>query len=128
MLLDNTLVFSEEQAITAEAASTNVVDQLAAGDAYQSLFVVADVKEAFASATALDVAIETSEDATFEEDVKELAKVHLPVAELTLDACIVKMRLPVGCKRYIRLNYIPTGTPSAGKVTAFLTAMPPIAD
>ena len=126
MLMDNTLVFSDGQKITATAASTNKVDQLAAGDAFAALWLVVDVKEAFDKLTSLGIAVETDDDATFGSK-KVLATVTAALADLTADANVVKMRLPLGCKRYIRLNYTVTGTaPTAGSVKAFLTPMPPI--
>lgn len=125
MLLDETLVFSEAQAITAEVASTNVVDQGAAGDAYNALWVVVNVKEDFAGATALVVDVETADKATFPEP-KVLASVQASADALKAEKNIVALRLPAGCKRYIRLNYIPTGSPTKGKVKAFLTDMTPI--
>ena len=126
MLMDNTLVFSDGQKITATAASTNKVDQLAAGDAFAALWLVVDVKEAFNKLTSLGIAVETDDDATFGSK-KVLATVTAALADLTADANVVKMRLPLGCKRYIRLNYTVTGTnPDAGSVKAFLTPMPPI--
>lgn len=126
MLMDNTLVFSNGQKITATAASTNKVDQLAAGDAFAALWLVVDVKEAFTNLTSLTIGIETDDVAAF-TGAKELAAVKVAKADLTADANVVKMRLPLGCKRYIRLKYTVTGTaPDAGSVKAFLTPMPPI--
>jgi len=126
MLLDETLVFSEEQAITAEAPSTNVVDQGAAGDAFNALFVVVNVKEDFAgSISYLDIDVETSDDASFDEP-KVLATVQAPVAALKKGETIAALRLPFGCKKFIRLNYVPDASASAGKVKAFLTDMAPI--
>lgn len=126
MLMDNTLVFSDGQKITATAASTNKVDQLAAGDAFAALWLVVDVKEAFTNLTSLTIGIETDDVAAF-TSAKELAAVKVAKDDLTADANVVKMRLPLGCKRYIRLNYTVTGTtPTAGSVKAFLTPMPPI--
>lgn len=126
MLMDNTLVFSDGQKITATAASTNKVDQLAAGDAFAALWLVVDVKQAFDKLTSLAIGIETDDDAAFGSK-KELAAVTVALADLTADANVVKMRLPLGCKRYIRLYYTVTGTaPTVGSVKAFLTPMPPI--
>lgn len=126
MLLDNTLIFSEEQAITSTAVSTNVLDQGTKGDAYQSLWLVVNVKEDFAGLTDLTVQIETDSDESF--GTKKVVGQSAPIVldELKKDETVVKMRLPVGLDRYIRLNYKVTGSASAGKVTAFLTAMPPI--
>lgn len=126
MLLDNTLIFSEEQAITSTAVSTNVLDQGAKGDAYQALWLVVNVKEDFAGLTDLTVQIETDSDEAFgtAKIVGQSAPIEL--ADLKAGETVVKMRMPVGLDRYIRLNYEVTGSASAGKVNAFLTAMPPI--
>ena len=55
MLLDQNAVFSEKQAVTATAASTNVVDQGAAGNAVPGgLFAVCRTDEAFAGLTGVE--------------------------------------------------------------------------
>lgn len=127
MLTDNTLFLSDKQDVTASAASTNVIDQMAAGDAYNALWLVVKVKETFATLTSLDIAVETDSAAGFGTK-KVLASVPaIKAAELTEGAEVVKMRLPVGCERYIRLYYKVNGSnATAGKVSAFLTPMPPI--
>lgn len=126
MLLDNTLIFSELQAITGTAVSTNVLDQGAKGDAYQALWLVVNVKEDFAGLTDLTVEIETDKDKTFGTKKVVGASGKIALNALKAGETVVKMRLPVGLDRYIRLNYAVTGSASAGKVNAFLTAMPPI--
>ena len=66
MLLDQNAVFSEKQAVTATAASTNVVDKGAAGNAVPGgLFAVCRTDEAFAGLTGLKVALQTADDAAF---------------------------------------------------------------
>ena len=80
MLMDNTLVFSDGQKITATAASTNKVDQLAAGDAFAALWLVVDVKEAFTNLTSLTIGIETDDVAAF-TGAKELAAVKVAKAD-----------------------------------------------
>lgn len=125
MLLDETLVFSEDQAITTEDESTNVVDQGAAGDAYNALWIVVNVKEDFAGPDYLDIDVETDDDSSF-ATAKVLASVQAPASALKAGNNIMALRLPAGCERFIRLNYVPEDTATKGKVTAFLTDMAPI--
>lgn len=128
MLLDNTLVFSEAQAVTASAASTNIVDQKAAGDAYGALWVVAKVVDAdFATLTSLTVGVQTDSASNFSSAVTLASSGAIAAAALTEGEFICCFRLPADCKRYIRLYYTVGGSnATAGKVTAFLTAAAPI--
>ena len=128
MLLDKTLAFSEEQAITASAASTNIIDQKAAGDAYGALWVVAKVVDAdFATLTSLTIGVQTDSASNFSNAETLASTGAIAAASLTKDEYICCFRLPAGCKRYIRLYYTVGGSnATAGKVNAFLTAAAPI--
>lgn len=127
MLLDNTLVLSEKQAVTASAASTNYIDQAAAGDAYGALWLVVKVDTTFATLTSLTIGIQTADASTFSSPVTLASSGAVAAASLTADSIVCCMRLPVGCKRYVRVYYTVGGSnATAGKVNAFLTAMPPI--
>jgi len=127
MLLDNTLVLSEKQAVTASAASTNYIDQAAAGDAYGALWLVVKVDTTFATLTSLTIGIQTADASTFSSPVTLASSGAVAAASLTANEIVCCMRLPVGCKRYVRAYYTVGGSnATAGKVNAFLTAMPPI--
>ena len=120
MLIDNTLILSEEQAVTATAASTNVVDQKAAGNAHTHAALVVRVDETVAGATAIKIALETSAASNFGTK-KEVFGVSLAAAALTAGATVVKVALPLGLLRYIRGYYTVTGTGTAGKLSMFIT-------
>lgn len=127
MLLDNTLVFSEEQAITASAASTNYIDQSAAGDAYGALWLVAKVDVDFATLTSLTIGVQTDSASNFSSAVTLASTGAVAAASLTEGEYVCCFRLPADCKRYIRLYYTVGGSnATAGKITAFLTAAAPI--
>lgn len=127
MLLDNTLVLSAEQAVTASAASTNSIDQSAAGDAYGALWLVVKVHTTFATLTSLTVGIQTDSASNFSNAVTLASSGAVAAASLTANEIVCCMRLPAGCKRYVRAYYTVGGSnATAGKVNAFLTAMPPI--
>lgn len=127
MLLDKTLAFSEEQAITASAASTNIIDQKAAGDAYGALWVVAKVDADFATLTSLTLGVQTDSASNFSSAETLASTGAVAAASLTEGEYICCFRLPAGCKRYIRLYYTVGGSnATTGKVSAFLTAAAPI--
>ena len=127
MLLDKTLAFSDEQAITASAASTNIIDQKAAGDAYGALWVVVKVAADFATLTSLTIGVQTDSASNFSNAVTLASTGAVAAASLTEGEYICCVRLPADCKRYIRLYYTVTGdNATTGKVNAFLTAAAPI--
>lgn len=114
MILDKELMMSTKQALTAAAMSENVIDQGAAGDAYDALWLVLDVTTAITGT--LSLALETDSNTNFstaKEVLVSLAAVNArPVGN------VYKGRLPKGCKRYLRMSY--DGTVSAGAVSAYL--------
>ncbi|MBR4682839.1 MAG: hypothetical protein IKP06_06025 [Elusimicrobiaceae bacterium] len=121
MLLDQNGVFSEQQAVTTTAASTNTVDLTAAGNfAPGALFAVCRVDVNFAGLTGMKVGVETSDTSNF-STVTELASASFLAADLTAGKQILAVAVPAGVKRYLRVKYTVTGTATAGKVSCFLT-------
>ena len=120
MLIDNTLVLSEEQAVLATAASTHVVDQTAAGNAHGHVALVVRVDQTFAGSTAVKIALETSAASNFGTK-KEVFAVSLAASALVAGATVVKTVLPIGLLRYLRGYYTVTGEGTAGKLSMFIT-------
>lgn len=121
MLLDQNAVLSDKQAVTATAASQNVIDMTAAGNAAPgALFAVCRVDETFAGITKLEVALQTAEKADF-SDAEELVSASFAVAALTAGETVLAVGVPAGVKRYMRAYYTATGTGTAGKLSFFLT-------
>jgi len=137
MIVDNTLVFSDSQAVTADAGSTNVVDIGAAGTAYGHAAAVArdigkateiplhvSVTEAFNNLTTLRVSLQSDDNAAFSSP-KEIASRDYALANLTLGAVLpFPAEIPEGAdERYLRLFYDVTGTaPTTGKLFAAVVA------
>lgn len=137
MIIDSTLVFSNHQAITADAASTNVIDTGATGTAYgHSSALAADLgkldnegvqlaincSEVFNNLTSLKVSLETSAD---NSTYVEVASRTYLAAELAATGRLnFPGRIPEGAsRRYLRLNYDVTGTnPTTGKIFAAVVA------
>lgn len=125
MILDKLQMFSESQVVTASAASTSVVDLGAAGEAIgNELYLVVQVPVAATATGAATVAIdlETDSDEAFGTKQTLFSSGPIGKAALSVGAEPVKVKLPIGLKRYLRLSYtVATGPLTAGKFTAFLT-------
>lgn len=119
MILDADLVFSNKQAVTATATSTNEIDLGVAGDAIgQELTIHVVVDTAFATLTSLAVSLETS--ANNSDWTTVLSGPAIARASLTKGASIFCVRVPQGLSRYVRMKYTVGGSDAtAGKVTAF---------
>ena len=123
MILDNENIFSKDQAVTATADSTNVVD-LGLGDTgpSEALSLFVNAGTAFTGTGTISIALRTA-------DALSSGALSSPVTIATFDITndqlkaggkLVSARLPHGMKRYADLNYTVGGTIAAGKVTAGL--------
>lgn len=124
MILDKDNLFSNAQAITATAVSTNVID-LGAPNVGRgtNLDIVASVVEAFNNATSMSVTLQSDDNEAFSSPRNVLVGETTALANLTAGADLSIGRVPPVAERYIRLNYTVVGTaPTTGKVTAGLIA------
>lgn len=137
MIFDETNLFSNEQAITATAASTNYIDLGATGTPYgQTGALVRDIGkgnripiriqviEAFNTLTSLTIALQVDDNSSFSSATTVESEV-IPLAGLTAGAVVNAIReIPVGTnERYVRLYYTVTGTaPTTGTITAGVVA------
>lgn len=137
MITDATLLFSDSQAITATASSTNVVDLGATGTPAGSsvaltrdigksadIALLAEVTEAFNNLTSLAIAVQVATDEAFTSPVEVATRTYL-LAELTLGKRLsFPAEFPEGTNlRYVRIRYTVTGTaPTTGKVWAGVVA------
>lgn len=136
MIFDKQTQFSAAQAITASAASTNVIDLLAAGIPYgddaalardQGLFnipLLIQVVTAFATLTSLKVAVQTDDNSSFTSATTVLETEAIAAASLVAGYQFNIDRVPLKTtERYVRLYFTVAGTnASAGAVTAGITA------
>lgn len=126
MIFDNTNIFSDDQAITATAASTNVIDLGASrGDIGKGIPIpiLVQVTTAFATLTSLTVAIQTDSVENFASP-KTLTEQTIALASLTAGAKFGFNILPLGTdERYLRVYYTVTGSnATAGNITAGIVA------
>lgn len=122
MILDEQNLFSDNQAITATAASTNVLNfgkrEIAFGTPVE-LFV--QITEDFNNLTSLKIAVQTSATENFSTAV-DLIDQTILLANLKKGTVSSLKFLPKGNLGYMRLYYTVTGTaPSTGKILAGVT-------
>lgn len=125
MILDKENLFSDDQAITASAASTNVVDLGVSRDIGKGVPVpvLIQVTADFATLTSLTAEIETSDDEAFSSSETLATSGAIPAADLVAGYQFPMQYMPLGTKRYVRVNYTVAGTDaSAGTVTAGVVA------
>ena len=123
MLLDQQALFSAAQAITATAASTNVIDTGSNKDVgkYGDIPLLIQVVEGFNNLTSLTVPVQPDDNSAF-SSAADVLSMTIPLASLVLGYKSPVITLPMKMERYIRLNYTVTGTaPTTGKVTAGIT-------
>jgi len=127
-------LFSDAQAITATAASTNHIDLGAQGVPYganaqtrdqgkgNKVPVLIQVVADFNTLTSLNVAIQQDDDNAF-GTAEDVVSQDVVLADLVAGKQIAMDVLPRDLtKRYVRLNYTVTGSaPTTGAVTAGIT-------
>jgi hypothetical protein len=137
MIVDNTLVLSDGQAITATARSTNVIDIGATGTAAgaaaalsrdigkaNEIPMIFEVTQAFNNLTSLKISLESDDNAAF-SSTREIASRTYLLAELTLGAILTfPAEIPEGTnEQYLSAYYTVTGTaPTTGKIFAGVVA------
>lgn len=133
MILSAQQTFSDDQAITATALSTNVIDLGVRGTPYDAAAplngdvgkgtkvpLLIQVTEDFDNLTSLTIAVETGATASLGTEI--LSQTIL-LADLTAGEQVSFDVLPRDLtERYLGINYTVTGTaPTAGKITAGIT-------
>ncbi|AQW29124.1 Bbp16 family capsid cement protein [Ralstonia syzygii] len=127
MYQDAFLQFSAAQAVTAAAASTNVIDWGVARDmgigADLEIDIRCNVAAAAAGAATVQFQYQTADDAAFTTNVQTVVQTDaIPKASLVAGAAIplhVDRSAPYAARRYARLYYnVGTGPLTAGSFTA----------
>lgn len=125
MILDKLLMFSEAQAVTASAASTDVIDlgpidgtRRDIGVGYPlELFVNVNTTAAAAGAATVNIQLQTSPDNSTWTTLTSSG--DLALSALTSGKRVMSQKVPQGVQRYLRANYVVgTGPLTAGAFTA----------
>lgn len=138
MLFDNQSLLSDAQAVTASAASTNVIDLGDTGRVYGNTVdvtrdigkglgipLLVQVVEAFAAggAATLTVALQVDDNEAFASPKTVWTSPAITKADLVPGFVVVPEYIPRGTdERYMRLYYtVATGPMTAGKIMAGVT-------
>src|SRR5690554_435178 len=113
MILDRENLFSNKQAITATANSTDMID-LGANNRHIGvgfpLGLLVQAVEDFADATSVTFKLQTDDDESFGSAV-DLVEFTVSVADLVAGWKSPVLHAPRGTKRYLRMRYEVTGGP-----------------
>lgn len=124
MIFDKLLEFSDSQAVTASAASTNIIDLGADRDlGISDIDVFLQVMEAVTAAGAATVTftLETDDNTGFASAVALWTSPAIGKATLVAGYNPGKFKLPQVTERYLRFSYtVGTGPLTAGKFSAAL--------
>ncbi len=133
MIFDSTNLFSDGQAVTASAASTNVIDLGATQTPQHAANAITrdigkgtpinlrvQVTADFATLTSLTVGIQTDDNEGFSSATTVLSSPAIPVASLAAGYVFPLVVVPRGVlERYVRLYYTVAGSnATGGTVTA----------
>jgi hypothetical protein len=126
-VIDQQNMMSDGQLVTASAASTSYIDTGVKGDALDGSenYLVVRCKAVVGSsghAATIIVALQSDSDPAFGTVVSNFISATFAEAVVVAGYVLVKMKLPVGLKRYIRVYYtIGTENLTAGSFDAYLT-------
>ena len=125
MILDKLLMFSEAQAVTASAASTDVIDLIPIDGTRRDIGVGyplefwanVNTTATAAGAATLNVQLQTSPDNSTWTTLYDSGT--LALAALTAGKRLFSAKVPAGVQRYLRVNYVVgTGPLTAGAFTS----------
>lgn len=124
-MFDNELVFSDKQAITASAASTNYIEENACINVGQGMMVEVLVTTDFACGTAdstVNIAVQRSSESTF-ADPDTLIEREFVFTDLVTGADPITIPVPFDPNRdnkFTRLYFTNSADMTAGALTAVL--------
>lgn len=101
--------------------ASDVIETGFKGDAYVGLWLVVRGIEAGAGGTSVVVKLQTASDEAFASPADLFTSGAIALADLTEDTEHVKVRMPLGCDKYLRLKYEVTGTFTGGTMEGYLT-------
>ena len=124
MILDKELMFSEDQAVTASAASTNHIDLGDAGDQAlgEPIILHCQVTEDFSASTGstLVVSVQESAATSFSAPTTIATSESAVTTDLKAGYTFKLGHMPSHSERYVRLYYTAATAFSDGKITAGL--------
>lgn len=128
MYIDRQNLFGQDQAVTASAASTDYIDLGQARDIGNGtpleIFVLVTEAAAAAGAATVQVALQSDDNAAFSSPANLVMSDAIPKASLVAGTEVLRVPVPHGCERYLRLYFtVATGPLTAGKFTSGLVPL-----
>lgn len=126
MYIDSRLEFSDAQALTATAASTNVIDLSSDRDigSGQPLWLVVQFDVALAGTTpTFQAALQTDDNAAFSSATTLISGEQLSSAAAGTRQVLA---IPFANEQFLRVNYTLGGTTPTATVSAWLTSEEPV--
>lgn len=124
MIIDSLNEYSDAQAVTGGAPSTNTIDHGVAGETIGNelyLHVHTDAED-FATLVGLTVSLQTSDTEGFIAATTLWTSPQILAADLTANTLLARVRVPAGRLRYTRMSYAVAGSnATAGAINAFLS-------
>lgn len=128
MILDKQLEFSDSQAVTATAISTNVVDLGATNTVKdiggpEAVYLIIQTDVAMTGATSVAFSLESSSTANLATSpTAHFSTAALAPAALPAGITVAAVPLPSGAyQRYLGVRYTVVGTATTGSFSAFIT-------
>lgn len=128
MYIDRQNLFGRDQAVTASAPSTDYIDCGAARDIGNGtpleILVLCTETVTAAGAATVTVALQSDDNPSFSTPANLVLSDAIPKAALIPGVELLRVPVPYGCERYLRLHFaVGTGPLTAGKFTSGLVPM-----
>jgi len=118
MILDTQALYSDDQAITSTADSTNILDLAKNSGPGEPVRLLIQVTTTFAGGTDITIDLETDDNTDFSSLSTIASTSTIALATLVAGYKFSIDFVPRLMERYSRLEYTVTGTMSAGAITA----------
>jgi hypothetical protein len=128
MYIDRQNLFGQDQAVTGNAATTDYIDLGAArdignGERPEILVLCTEAATAVGAAT-VTVALQSDDNSSVSSPANLVLSDAIPKASLTAGAQVLRVAVPYGTERYLRLFYtVNSGPLTAGKFTSGLVPL-----
>jgi len=128
MYIDRQNLFGQDRAVTTSAATTDYIDLGAARDIGNGerpeILVLCTEDVTAAGAATVTVALQTDDNASFSSPANLVLSDAIPKASLVAGEQVLRVAVPYGTERYLRLFYtVGTGPLTAGKFTSGLVPL-----